>query len=46
MRRAAGLRPAEEIGVDNVVIPLDSYHMTIEEDDLVRPLRHGGTGHA
>jgi D-psicose/D-tagatose/L-ribulose 3-epimerase len=33
---------ADEIGGDNVVIHLDTYHMNIEEDDLVRPLREVG----
>lgn len=30
---------ADDIGEDNVMIHLDSYHMNIEEDDLVRPVR-------
>ena len=29
---------ADDIGADNVVIHLDTYHMNIEEDDLVRPV--------
>lgn len=29
---------ADDIGEDNVMIHLDSYHMNIEEDDLVRPV--------
>lgn len=28
----------EEIGADNVVVHLDSYHMNIEEGDLARPV--------
>ena len=32
------LRLADDIGADNVVIHLDTYHMNIEEDDLVRPV--------
>ena len=35
---ADALRLADDIGEDNVVIHLDSYHMNIEEDDLVRPV--------
>ncbi|MCG5217850.1 sugar phosphate isomerase/epimerase family protein [Streptosporangium sp. KLBMP 9127] len=31
------LRLADDIGEDNVLIHLDTYHMNIEEDDLVRP---------
>lgn len=34
----AGLRLADDIGEDNVVIHLDTYHMNIEEDDMVRPV--------
>jgi D-psicose/D-tagatose/L-ribulose 3-epimerase len=30
---------ADDIGEDNVLIHLDTYHMNIEEDDLVRPVR-------
>ncbi|GAA4676590.1 sugar phosphate isomerase/epimerase family protein [Frondihabitans cladoniiphilus] len=30
---------ADDIGQDNVVIHLDSYHMNIEEDDFVRPFQ-------
>jgi D-psicose/D-tagatose/L-ribulose 3-epimerase len=29
---------ADDIGADNVTIHLDTYHMNIEEDDLVRPV--------
>jgi D-psicose/D-tagatose/L-ribulose 3-epimerase len=29
---------ADDIGEDNVLIHLDTYHMNIEEDDLVRPV--------
>jgi len=36
---ADALRLADDIGEDNVVIHLDSYHMNIEEADLVRPVR-------
>lgn len=36
------LRLADDIGADNVVIHLDSYHMNIEEDDFVRPVREVG----
>ena len=32
----------DDIGADNVMIHLDTYHMNIEEDDLVRPLRDVG----
>jgi D-psicose/D-tagatose/L-ribulose 3-epimerase len=32
------LNLADKIGRDNVVLHLDTYHMNIEEDDLVRPL--------
>ncbi len=35
---ADALRLADDIGADNVVIHLDTYHMNIEEDDLVRPV--------
>jgi len=35
---ADALRLADDIGHDNVVIHLDTYHMNIEEDDLVRPV--------
>ena len=31
------LRLADDIGADNVLIHLDTYHMNIEEDDLVTP---------
>jgi len=33
------LRLADDIGEANVLIHLDTYHMNIEEDDLVRPVR-------
>lgn len=33
---------ANDVGEDNVVIHLDSYHMNIEEDDLVRPVLEVG----
>ncbi|MFE2942834.1 sugar phosphate isomerase/epimerase family protein [Streptomyces sp. NPDC059255] len=33
---------ADDIGEDNVLIHLDTYHMNIEEDDLVRPVRETG----
>lgn len=33
---------ADDIGADNTVIHLDTYHMNIEEDNLVRPLREVG----
>ncbi|MEV6032430.1 sugar phosphate isomerase/epimerase [Nonomuraea sp. NPDC052116] len=36
------LRLADDIGEDNVLIHLDTYHMNIEEDDLVRPVREVG----
>ncbi|HLU56909.1 MAG TPA: sugar phosphate isomerase/epimerase [Pseudonocardia sp.] len=36
------LRLADDIGADNVVIHLDTYHMNIEEDDLVRPVYEVG----
>jgi len=36
---AEALRLADDIGADNVSIHLDSYHMNIEEDDFVRPVR-------
>ena len=35
---ADALRLADDIGADNVVIHLDTYHMNIEEDDFVRPV--------
>jgi D-psicose/D-tagatose/L-ribulose 3-epimerase len=35
---ADALRLADDIGHDNVVIHLDTYHMNIEEDDFVRPV--------
>lgn len=36
---ADALRLADDIGADNVTIHLDTYHMNIEEDDLVAPVR-------
>ncbi len=36
---AQALRLADDIGADNVVIHLDTYHMNIEEDDFARPVR-------
>ncbi|WP_163513172.1 sugar phosphate isomerase/epimerase family protein [Fodinicola acaciae] len=36
---ADALRLADDIGESNVVIHLDTYHMNIEEDDFVRPVR-------
>lgn len=33
---------ADDIGAENVVIHLDTYHMNIEEDDLVRPVHDIG----
>lgn len=36
------LRLADDIGADNIVIHLDTYHMNIEEDDLVTPVRDCG----
>jgi D-psicose/D-tagatose/L-ribulose 3-epimerase len=33
---------ADDIGEDNVLIHLDSYHMNIEEDDFVRPITLAG----
>jgi D-psicose/D-tagatose/L-ribulose 3-epimerase len=39
---ADALRLADDIGADNGVIHLDTYHMTIEEDDFVRPVRQVG----
>jgi|SRR4051794_39735149 D-psicose/D-tagatose/L-ribulose 3-epimerase len=36
------LRLADDIGEDNVLIHLDTYHMNIEENDLVRPVREVG----
>ena len=36
------LRLADDIGADNVVIHLDTYHMNIEEDDMVTPVRDCG----
>ena len=36
------LRLADDIGSDNVMIHLDSYHMNIEEQDFDRPFREVG----
>jgi D-psicose/D-tagatose/L-ribulose 3-epimerase len=36
------LRLADDIGADNVMIHLDSYHMNIEEDDFAAPVREVG----
>ncbi|RBQ21293.1 sugar phosphate isomerase/epimerase [Spongiactinospora rosea] len=36
------LRLADDIGAGNVLIHLDTYHMNIEEDDLVRPVHEVG----
>ncbi|MBB2940754.1 D-psicose/D-tagatose/L-ribulose 3-epimerase [Actinoplanes lutulentus] len=36
------LRLADDIGEDNVLIHLDTYHMNIEEDDFVRPVLEVG----
>ncbi|WP_226925255.1 sugar phosphate isomerase/epimerase family protein [Georgenia thermotolerans] len=36
---ADALRLADDIGHDNVLIHLDTYHMNIEEDDFIRPVR-------
>jgi D-psicose/D-tagatose/L-ribulose 3-epimerase len=36
------LRLADDIGEQNVTIHLDTYHMNIEEDDLVRPVYEVG----
>jgi D-psicose/D-tagatose/L-ribulose 3-epimerase len=36
------LRLADDIGADNVLIHLDTYHMNIEEDDFVRPVHEVG----
>jgi D-psicose/D-tagatose/L-ribulose 3-epimerase len=33
---------ADDIGEDNVTLHLDTYHMNIEEDDLVRPVYEVG----
>ncbi|NRD09262.1 sugar phosphate isomerase/epimerase family protein [Rathayibacter agropyri] len=35
---ADALRLADDIGADNVLIHLDTYHMNIEEDDFFRPV--------
>jgi D-psicose/D-tagatose/L-ribulose 3-epimerase len=39
---AQGLRLIDEIGADNLKLHLDTYHMNIEEDDFVRPVRQAG----
>ncbi|GAA3614609.1 sugar phosphate isomerase/epimerase [Nonomuraea rosea] len=36
------LRLADDIGEDNVLVHLDTYHMNIEEDDLIRPVLEVG----
>lgn len=36
------LELADDIGADNVLIHLDTYHMNIEEDDFVRPVADVG----
>lgn len=36
------LRLADDIGADNVMIHLDTYHMNIEEDDFITPVRDCG----
>jgi D-psicose/D-tagatose/L-ribulose 3-epimerase len=36
------LRLADDIGSDNVLIHLDTYHMNIEENDFVRPVNEVG----
>jgi D-psicose/D-tagatose/L-ribulose 3-epimerase len=36
------LRLADDVGAENVTIHLDTYHMNIEEDDLVRPVLEVG----
>jgi D-psicose/D-tagatose/L-ribulose 3-epimerase len=36
------LAMVDDIGADNVVVHLDSYHMNIEEDDFVRPVHEVG----
>jgi D-psicose/D-tagatose/L-ribulose 3-epimerase len=38
----AALELADDIAADNVMVHLDTYHMNIEEDDLVRPLHDVG----
>ena len=40
------LRLADDIGADNVVIHLDTYHMNIEESDLSRRCTNSATGSA
>lgn len=37
------LRLVEDVGTDNVVVHLDTYHMNIEEPDLAEPVRRCGT---
>jgi D-psicose/D-tagatose/L-ribulose 3-epimerase len=39
---AEALRLADDIGADNVVIHLDTYHMNIEENDFASPVREAG----
>ncbi|HVT66118.1 MAG TPA: sugar phosphate isomerase/epimerase family protein, partial [Trebonia sp.] len=39
---ADALRLADDIGADNVVIHLDTYHMNIEEKDFATPVRLAG----
>lgn len=36
------LRLADDIGSDNVMIHLDTYHMNIEEDDILAPVKEVG----
>lgn len=36
------LQLADDIGYDNVLIHLDTYHMNIEENDLVKPVHEVG----
>jgi D-psicose/D-tagatose/L-ribulose 3-epimerase len=36
------VRLADDIGADNVMIHLDTYHMNIEENDFVTPVRECG----
>ena len=36
------LQLADDIGADNVMIHLDTYHMNIEEDDFTRPVHEVG----
>lgn len=37
-----GLRLIDEVGASNLKLHLDTYHMNIEEDDLVRPVLRAG----